>query len=156
MSRLAFGLSALLCLPVLAKPWQGVVPGVSSALDVFGKFGEPTKKAEVKGQTVLVYAGLQAIPGTLQAQFKLQAGSQTVARVDVYPQPLITAEAVEKSYGPRCPEGKPDADREAPCYVLKEADGKKRPYFVYLRLGLAVFFKDDGHVQSFAFLPTKE
>lgn len=142
-------LSSLLC---AAKPWQGIHPGVSSALDVFGKFGEPTKKTEVKGQTVLVYSGIQAPGGTVQAQFKLQAGTQTVARIDVYPAPQIDKAAVEKSYGPKCDEKEPE--KTEPCYFLKESEGKK-PYLVYLKLGLAVFFKPDGTVLSFAFLPGK-
>lgn len=152
MSRLVCCLLGLLSLTAVAKPWQGIEPGVSSALDVFGKFGEPTKKADVNGQQVLVYAGLQAISGTVQAQFKLAPGTQTVARIDVYPAPVITVAAVEKSYGVKCDPVVKDPDAETPCYFVKDG---KRPYFVYLRLGLAVFFKDDGSVQSFAFLPGK-
>lgn len=155
MSRLVFCLIVTLTAGVNAKPWQGIEPGVSSALDVFGKFGEPTKRADVKGQQVLIYAGLQAIPGTVQAQFKLAPGTQTVARIDVYPGPIIKADAVETSYGPKCDSSKKDPDAASPCYFLKQSSDGKRPYFVYLRLGLTVFFKDDGTVQSFAFLPGK-
>jgi len=150
MSRVLF-IALLLSAAVSgAKPWQGIHPGVSSALDVYGKFGEPTSKTEMKGQLVLVYSGLQAIPGTVQAQFKLKAGTQTVTRVDVYPAPVLDKEAIEKSYGSRC-EGQTPTE---PCYFVKEVSGK-RPYFLFLKLGLAVFFKDDGTVQSFAFLPGK-
>lgn len=138
-----------------AKPWQGIHPGVSSALDVFGKFGEPSQKSEVKGQTVLIYGGIQAIPGTVQAHFKLEPGTQTVARIDVYPAPVIDKEAVETSYGPKCDPKDKAPGAKTPCYFLKETPGKK-PYFLYLKLGLAVFFKDDGAVQSFTFLPAKD
>jgi hypothetical protein len=138
-----------------AKPWQGIQPGVSSAIDVFGKFGDPTKKTEMKGQTVLIYAGLQAIPGTVQAHFKLQPGTQIIARVDVYPSPRIEKSAIEESYGPACDPKAKDPDRESPCYFVKDGGPGKPAYLVYLRLGLAVFFKDDGSVQSFAFLPSK-
>ncbi len=149
MSRLAF--TALLTLATLAaaKPWQGIHPGISSTLDVFGKFGEPTSKTELKGQQVLVYSGLQAPGGTVQVQFKLAPGTDVVARIDVYPGPVIDKAAIEKSYGPKC-----DATpTNEPCYFPKES-GKKQ-YFVYLKLGLAVFFKDDGTVLSLAFIPGK-
>lgn len=155
MSRfLSLGL-LLVSSAVFAKPWQGIQPGVSSTLDVYGKFGEPTKKTDVKGQTVLIYAGLQAIPGTVQAQFKLSPGADTVARIDVYVSPVIDKAAVEESYGPQCDAKKKDPDLQSPCYFVKEAGAGKKPYLVYLRLGLAVFFKDDGNVLSFAFLPSK-
>lgn len=152
MSRFVFLVLALAALGVAAKPWQGIHPGVSSTLDVFGKFGEPTKKTEAKGQVVLIYSGIQAPGGTVQVQFKLVPGTQTVARIDVYPAPQIDKQAVEKSYGPKCPTEEPE--KAEPCYFLKEAEGK-RPYLVYLKLGLAVFFKPDGTVLSLAFLPAK-
>jgi hypothetical protein len=151
MSRFLCLALLLLAAPTLARPWQGIRPGQSGPLDVIGKFGEPTKKAEVKGQLVLIYSGLQAITGTVQTQFKLSPGGDTVARIDVYPAPVIDTEAVEKSYGPKCDAKQP----VEPCYFVKEAPGQK-PYFVYVKLGLAVFFKDDGRtVLSFAFLPEK-
>jgi hypothetical protein len=150
MSRF-LSLTLLLATPALGKPWQGIRPGQSGALDVIGKFGEPTKKAEVKGQVVLIYSGLQAITGTVQTQFKLSPGGDTVARIDVYPAPVIDTAAVEDSYGKKCDAKKP----VEPCYFVKEAAGQK-PYLVYVKLGLAVFFKEDGKtVQSFAFLPEK-
>ncbi|MDP1914997.1 MAG: hypothetical protein Q8L14_02040 [Myxococcales bacterium] len=156
MSRFLFLAVILSGAAALAKPWQGIQPGVSSALDVFGKFGEPTRKTDLKGQTVLVYAGLQAVPGTVQAQFKLAPGTQTVVRIDVYPAPKIDKEAIEASYGPACNPKVKNPDAESPCYFVKELAGKK-PYLLFLKLGLAVFFKDDGkQVQSFAFLPAKE
>lgn len=155
MSRFLFLTVIVSSAAVLAKPWQGIQPGVSSALDVFGRFGEPTRKTDVKGQTVLIYAGLQAVPGTVQAQFKLAPGTQTVARIDVYPEPKIDKEAIEASYGPACDPTVKAPDAERPCYFAKELAMKK--YFLFIKLGLAVFFKDDGkQVQSFAFLPAKD
>jgi hypothetical protein len=156
MSRLLFLAVALSSMAVPAKPWQNIQPGVSSAADVFGKFGEPTRKTEVNGQRVLIYSGLQAVPGTVQAQFKLAPGTQIVARIDVYPAPVIDKEAIEASYGPACDPKAKTPDANGPCYFVKELAGKK-PYFLFLKLGLAIFFKDDGkRVQSFAFLPAKE
>lgn len=131
-----------------AKPWNGIAPGTSSALDVIAKFGEPSKTLASEGKETLVYSGRQAIKGTAQAQFKLGA-DKTVERIDVYPAVLLDAEAIEASYGPACDEKRSDE----PCFVKKETP-QKRGYYVYARLGLAVFFKDDGRtVQSLSFLP---
>jgi hypothetical protein len=150
MSRLAL---LLLVLPALslAKPWQGITPGGGvSDLDVIGKFGEPTKRVSARGQTVLVYSGLQAIKGTVQAQFKCDPATKEVQRIDVYPEPVIDVSAIERSYGRSC-EATGD---EEPCYHRKQT-AQKHPYFLYSKLGLAIFFKDDDKtVLSFAFLPT--
>jgi hypothetical protein len=143
---------ALLPAEGLAKPWQGIEPGNSSSLDVFSKFGEPSRKVTVKGKELLVYQRDQAIAGTTQAQFKVDPATHVVERIDVYPAPVIDAEAIEKSYGPACT-GKRD---EEPCFYKRPIEGKK-PYYLYPGLGLAIFFKDDGDtVQSFAFLPPQK
>ncbi len=150
MSRLLF---ALVLLPALAlsKPWQSIHPGGSSAIDVVGKFGEPSKKVAARGQEVLIYAGAKAIKGTVQAQFKCDPDSKEVKRIDVYPEPVIDASAIEASYGKACDALKP----VEPCYYAKET-AQKQVYFLYLKLGLAIFFKDDGKtVLSFAFLPAQ-
>lgn len=149
MSRLAW-LLALCPWVVFAKPWQGIVPGGgSSELDVIGKFGEPSKRVVARGQSVLVYSGLQAIKGTVQAQFKCDPATREVQRIDVYPAPVIELAAIEKSYGQSC-ETTVGAE---PCYWRKET-AQKHPYFLYPKLGLAIFFKeDDQTVLSFAFLP---
>ncbi|MEW5737407.1 MAG: hypothetical protein AB1938_00690 [Myxococcota bacterium] len=153
MSRLVFavGLSCgLLAFPALAKPWNGIHPGVSSMIDVIGKFGEPSKKVMAKGQEVLVYSGPTAITGTVQAQFKCNPTTHVVERIDVYPAPVIPKEAVEKSYGRACD----PMEAKEPCYYRKES-ASAHVYFHYVKLGLAVFFKDDGKtVQSFTFLPS--
>lgn len=134
----------------LGKPWQGIIPGGgSSELDVIGKFGEPTRRLSARGQTVLVFSGLQAIKGTVQAQFKCDPSTKEVQRIDVYPEPVIDVSAIEKSYGKSC-EATGGAE---PCYWRKETP-QKRPYFLYPKLGLAIFFKeDDKTVLSFSFLP---
>lgn len=149
MSRLSSTLLVLLSALAIAKPWQGIIPGTSSAIDVAGKFGEPTKKLAARGQEVLIYTGPQAIKGTVQAQFKCDPLTKQVDRIDVYPEPVIDVAAIEKSYGKSCTETK----SEEPCYFKKES-AQKHTYFLYVKLGLAIFFKDDGQtVQSFAFLP---
>lgn len=148
MSRLAYVL-VLVSSAALARPWQGITPGASSELDVVGKLGEPTKRVAAKGQTVLLYSGLQAIKGTVQVQVKCDVASRSVQRIDVYPEPVITAPEIEASYGKAC--GATGAAE--PCYWRKET-AQKKPYFLYAKLGLAIFFKEDGNtVLSFAFLP---
>lgn len=152
MSRPVFAawlLTALVPCAALAKPWNGIHPGASSTLDVIGKFGEPTKRVTAKGQEILVYSGPAAITGTIQAQFKCNAATHIVERIDVYPSPVIPVGAVEKSYGKQCD----PMEAKEPCYYRKEGTGQK-VYFLYVKLGLAVFFKEDGKtVQSFVFLP---
>jgi hypothetical protein len=131
-----------------ARPWNGIKPGTSSAAEVLERFG-PASKAVLSGdQQTLVYSGERAIKGTVQSQFKL--GPDTVVRrIDVYPAVTLDAAAIEGSYGPAC---NPRAPVE-PCYVRKESPAK-RLYYVYARLGLAVFFLEDGTtVQLLAFLP---
>jgi hypothetical protein len=150
MSRIVF-IVLLLPLAALAKPWNGVEPGKSKGTDVVLRFGEPSKKVEARGQTVLVYTRAKAIKGTVQAQFKLNTQSQVVERIDVYPAPVIDLDAIEASYGVACAAEGP----VEPCYHRRES-GEKKSYLLYLKLGLAIFFKPDGRtVQSFAFLPGK-
>lgn len=151
MSRLLFVSLVVSLWPAaaVARPWNGIIPGVSSTIDVVGKFGEPTKRVMAKGQEVYVYSGPAAITGTLQAQFKTNPSTHVVERIDVYPAPLIPAAAVEKSYGKACD----PMEAVEPCYYRKESS-TTRVYFLYVKLGLAVFFKEDGKtVLSFAFLP---
>lgn len=149
MSRLTLTLLTMLPALAFAKPWQGIIPGTSSAVDVAGKFGEPTKKLSARGQEVFIYTGVQAIKGTVQAQFKCDPQTRLVDRIDVYPEPVLDVAAIEKSYGKSCTETR----SAEPCYFKKES-AQKHTYFLYLKLGLAIFFKDDGQtVQSFTFLP---
>ncbi len=131
-----------------AKPWNGIAPGTSSSLDVIARFGDPSKTLTAEGKETLVYSGPKAIKGAAQAQFKLSQ-DKTVERIDVYPAVVLDVDAIEDSYGPACDE----KHTNEPCFVKKETQ-QKHSYYVYGRLGLAVFFKDDGRtVQSLAFLP---
>ena len=137
--------------PALAKPWNGIEPGVSLKEAVVKKFGKPSKVTLVGGREVLTYLKEKAIRGTVQSQFRVDQKSGTVDRIDVFPEPIIDQDAIEKSYGPACAAGAKDG-----CYLLRAQD-KKPAYFLYERLGLAIFFKDDGKtVQSFAFIPAKK
>ncbi len=133
----------------LAKPWNGLDPGVASVIDVIGKFGEPGKRVTLKGKDVLVYSGDRALKGAVQVQFKVDPKSQTVERIDLYPEPVITSAQIQKSYGEACAAHGP----VEPCFYSRETPTKHR-YFLYLKLGLAIFFKDDNEtVKSFSFLP---
>ena len=134
-----------------AKPWNGIEPSVTSKDAVVKKFGEPTKVIIAGDHEVLTYSHQKAIRGTAQAQFRVVAASGLVDRIDVFPavELILDQAAIEKSYGAQC-EGQ---EREG-CYLLRTQE-KKPPYFLYAKLGLAVFFKEDKTVASFAFLPSK-
>lgn len=135
-------------MPAAAKPWYGISPSETHKNEILDRFGEPSKSVTKAGKETLVYAGSKAPKGTVQAQFKLN--SELIAeRIDVYPSVKLTPAAIEKAYGVAC-----DAPETTdPCYVKKETP-TKRLYFVYLKLGLAVFFDDDDrYVKLITFLP---
>lgn len=139
----------LAALPASARPWKGLTPSVSFAQDVIDRFGEPSKRIKTTGQEVLMYSGIKAIEGTVQAQFKCSLETHVLERIDVYPQAPIARDEIESAYGKSCPQ----TQAREPCYYRKQAPSG-RVYFLYLSLGLAVFFKEDGQtVQSLAFLP---
>ena len=144
----------LASVPALAKPWQGIEPGVSRRDEVLKRFGPPSRtvkpEADKPGPEVLAYLSKQAIRGTTQVQFKLDAASGVVQRIDVFPAPIIDRETIENTYGAACPAGPlPDA----PCFLKKITDDF-RSYYFYPRLGLAIFFNEDGKtVNSFIFTP---
>lgn len=153
----ALTLAALLALPTaaLAKPWNGIDPGTSKRDDVVKKFGEPSKVVKSDGKEVLAYLGEKALKGTAQAQFKVDAQTGTVERIDVFPAQAIDMEMVESSYGPACPAGAaaPKEPKEA-CYKKKMAGDDFKPYIVYQKLGLAIFFKEDNKtVSTLVFTP---
>jgi hypothetical protein len=153
MSRLLWTLMLLSAVPAAAKAWNKITPGTTTRDEVVAKFGEPTKTTKAKGLEVLVYTKEQVIKGTTQAQFKVNPETKVVERIDVYPEPEITPDDIENSYGGECDKKKP----VEPCYQRRAGEGKKS-YFLYVKLGLAIFFKDkdDGQVvQSFTFLPAR-
>ncbi len=139
-------------IPAAAKPWQGIEPGQSKRDEVIKKFGEPSQTVTQGGKEIIAYLGDKAIKGTTQAQFKVDPGTQVVERIDVFPGPVIDKETIENSYGPACPSGSAPA---APCYLRKLTDDF-RTYFLYPKLGLAIFFNENGKtVQSFTFTTQK-
>ncbi|RYZ42802.1 MAG: hypothetical protein EOO71_06385 [Myxococcaceae bacterium] len=139
-------------LPASAKPWQGIEPGSSKKEDIVKKFGEPSRTMSQDGKEILAYFAKEAIKGTTQAQFKVDPGTQMVERIDVFPAPVIEKDTIENSYGPACPAGAAPA---TPCYLRKLTDDF-RTYFLYVKLGVAIFFNEDGKtVQSFVFTTPK-
>jgi hypothetical protein len=138
--------------PATAKPWQGIEPGVSKREDIVKKFGEPSRTVTQDGKEIIAYLGKEAIKGTTQTQFKVDPGSQLIERIDVFPRPVIDKDTIENSYGPACPSGPVPAN---PCYLRKLTDDF-RTYFLFPKLGLAIFFNEDGKtVQSFTFTTQK-
>jgi hypothetical protein len=143
----------LVSLSAVAKPWNGIIPNTSSEIDVVGKFGEPTRTVTTKDspKRTLVYSGPKAVKGTRQAQFKLNA-EKVVERIDVFPAVSLDVAAIEKSYGSACSATVTDSEKD-PCFVPKRSPSN-HVYYVYAKLGLAVFFKEDGKsVDYLAFIP---
>lgn len=143
----------LLSLAALAKPWNGIEPGVSRRDEVVKRFGPPNKTLTVSGREVLAYTDATAIKGTSQAQFRIEPSTGVVERIDVFPSSVIDRETVESTFGPACP--KAGAPPPAACFQKKLTDDF-RTYFVYARLGLAVFFEEsEDRVQSFVYTAPK-
>ncbi|MGZ6076374.1 MAG: hypothetical protein ACXWK6_01080 [Myxococcaceae bacterium] len=132
-----------------AKAWSGIEPGVSRRDDVVKRFGPPSKTLTVSGKEVLAYTDGSAMKGTSQAQFRVDPATGLVERIDVFPSTVVDHETVEATFGPICP--KVGAPQPAACFQKKLTDDF-RTYYVYLRLGLAVFFDEqDDRVQSFVY-----
>lgn len=143
----------LLVSTALAKAWNGIEPGVSRRDDVVRRFGPPNKTLTVAGKEILAYTDATAIKGTSQAQFRIDPATGLVERIDVFPAATIDKETVENSFGPPCPKG--NAPSPGPCFQKKLTDDF-RTYYIYVRLGLAVFFEEtEDRVQSFVYTTPK-
>jgi hypothetical protein len=144
--------TAIVSLPAAAKPWQGIEPGTSRKEEVLKKFGDPSRTMSQDGKEILAYFSKEAIKGTTQAQFKVDPATGLVERIDVFPAPVIEKDTIENSYGGACPAGAMPA---TPCYLRKLTDDF-RTYFLYVKIGVAIFFNEDGKtVQSFVFTTPK-
>ncbi len=141
-------LALLLVAPAaVAKPWNGIDPGVSTRADVIGRFGEPSRVVDAGQGVTLAYLGNRAIRGTTQAHFRIEPKTGVVSRIEVFPGPKIDRAVIEQTYGGACPAGTSDRS----CYLRKHA-ADRRVYFDYARLGLVIFFMADGaSVHSFVF-----
>jgi hypothetical protein len=144
---------ALLASSAQAKAWNGIDPGVSRRDEVIKRFGPPNKTLTVSGKEVLAYTDTTVIKGTSQAQFRIEPSSGIVERIDVFPTANVDRETVENTFGPACP--KPGAPQPSACFQKKLTDDF-RTYYVYTRLGLAVFFEEsEDKVQSFVYTAPK-
>ena len=132
-----------------AKAWNGIEPGVTRRDEVIKRFGPPSKTITVSGKEVLAYTDSAAMKGTSQAQFRVDPATRLVERIDVFPATVVDHETVEATFGPICP--KTGAPQPAACFQKKLTDDF-RTYYVYARLGLAVFFDEtEDRVQSFVY-----
>ena len=132
-----------------AKAWNGIEPGVTRRDEVIKRFGPPSKTITVSGKEVLAYTDSAAMKGTSQAQFRVEPATGVVERIDVFPATVVDHDTVEATFGPICP--KPGAPQPAACFHKKLTDDF-RTYYVYSRLGLAVFFDEtEDRVQSFVY-----
>ena len=132
-----------------AKAWNGIEPGVTRRDEVVKRFGPPSKTLTVSGKEVLAYTDSAAMKGTSQAQFRVEPATGVVERIDVFPATVVDHDTVEATFGPICP--KPGAPQPAACFHKKLTDDF-RTYYVYSRLGLAVFFDEtEDRVQSFVY-----
>lgn len=132
-----------------AKAWNGIEPGVTRRDEIVKRFGPPSKTITVSGKEVLAYTDSSALKGTSQAQFRVDPASGVVERIDVFPATVLDHDTVEATFGPMCP--KSGAPQPAACFQKKLTDDF-RTYYVYTRLGLAVFFdENEDRVQSFVY-----
>jgi hypothetical protein len=137
--RLALVL-ALAFLPALAsaRAWKGITPGTSTQAEVVEKFGEPTTKTKRSGRTVLAYYGEQALDGTRQAQFHVDAQG-IVAEITIFLTAQLDAESIEGTYG------KPQQR------TFVEDTFQK--VWVYPAAGVTVYFGKEGNVEALTFGP---
>jgi hypothetical protein len=75
-----------------------------------------------------------------------------VERIDVFPSTVVDHETVEATFGPSCPKS---GAAPAACFQKKLTDDF-RTYYLYSRIGLAVFFEEnEDRVQSFVYTAPK-
>lgn len=138
---------ALAALPAAAKDWNGVEAGRTTKAQIVEKFGQPSRVIPTEASETLAYFQKQAPAGTNQVQFKIDRKTGLVERFDLFPKPVIEQATIENNFGPPCSA----KIAKTACYVRKLTDDF-RTYFHYPRLGLAVFFNEDGEtVHSFIY-----
>src|SRR6266545_889209 len=137
--RLAL-LVAVALVPALAtaRAWKGINPGATTQAEVVEKFGEPTTKTKRSGRTVLAYHGEQALEGTRQAQFHVDAQG-LVVEVTIFLTAHLDAESVEGTYG------------KPPQRTFVEDTFQK--VWVYPAAGVTVYFNKEGNVEALTFGP---
>ena len=136
--RVALFLLVALALPALARAraWKGVTPGVTTQAEVVEKFGEPTAKTKRTSRTILAYYGEQALEGTRQAQFHLDAQG-VVVEITIFLTAQLDAETIEGTYG------------KPPQRTFVEDTFQK--VWVYPQQGVTVYFNKEGNVEALSF-----
>lgn len=129
-----------LALPALAqaRAWKGVTPGVSTQAEVVEKFGEPTTRTKRATRTVLAYYGEQALEGTKQAQFHVDAQG-VVVEITIFLTAQLDADTIEGTYG------------KPPQRSFVEDTFQK--VWLYPQHGVTVYFAKDGSVEALTFTP---
>ncbi len=156
MRTIAIVAVLLAALPAVAKPWQGIEAGTSKREQVVKKFGEPSRVVTSGDKEIVAYLEKEAIKGTRQVQFLVDAKTQIVERINIFPGPVVELEAVVSTYGTACPSGKGKARASSPCFVKKLTEDF-RTYLLYQSLGMAVFLNADGKtVNSFIYTTQAE
>ena len=129
-----------LALPALAhaRAWKGVNPGATTQAEVVEKFGEPTTKTKRAGRSVLAYYGEQALEGTRQAQFHVDAQG-VVLEITIFLTAQLDAESIEGTYG------------KPPQRSFVEDTFQK--VWLYPQQGVTVYFNKEGNVEALTFTP---
>jgi len=136
-------IAALLLGPVFAsaRPWKNINPGTSAQTEVVQRFGEPTTRTKRGTRTVLAYFGDQALEGTKQAQFHLDAAG-TVQEITIFLVNPLDAETIEGTYG------KPTQK------TFVEDTFQK--VWIYASQGVTVYWAKDGSgAEALSFGPSK-
>ncbi|WP_242345328.1 hypothetical protein [Anaeromyxobacter terrae] len=120
----------------LARPWQGIQPGVSTQRDVVERLGEPVTRAKRGARTVLAYHGEHAPAGTRQAQFHVDPAG-VVQEITIFVTAQLDAETVEGTYG------------KPPQRTFLEDTFQK--VWLYPAAGVTVYFGKDGNVEALTF-----
>ena len=133
-------LAVVLALPTLAyaRAWKGINPGVTTQTEVVEKFGEPTTKSKRSGKTILAYYGEQALEGTRQAQFHVDAQG-VIVEITIFLTAQLDAESIEGTYG------------KPPQRTFVEDTFQK--VWLYPQQGVTVYFNKEGNVEALTFAP---
>lgn len=118
------------------RAWKGIDPGVSSQAEVLDRFGEPTTRTKRAGRTVLAYYGEQALEGTRQAQFHVDAQG-VVVEITIFLTAHLDAESIEGTYG------------KPPKRTFVEDTFQK--VWVYPAHGVTVYFGKEDSVEALTF-----
>lgn len=121
-----------------ARPWKGVNPGTTTQQEILERFGEPTTRTKRPGRTVLAYYGDQALDGTRQAQFHVDAQG-VVLEITIFLTAQLDQDSIEGTYG------------KPPQRTFVEDTFQK--VWVYPQAGVTVYFGKDGFVEAFTFGP---